>query len=47
MGGCGELVVGGEYVSYVPIFKLASKILLGNMVCLSLRLLSDEASLWM
>jgi hypothetical protein len=28
--------VGGEYVSYVPTFKIASKILLGKMVCLSL-----------
>jgi hypothetical protein len=38
---------GGEYVSYVPIFKIASKILLGRMVCLSLSRLSDEASLCM
>jgi hypothetical protein len=34
VGGCGEL--GGEYVSNVPIFKIASKILLGKTVCLSL-----------
>ena len=27
---------GGEYISYVPIFKIASKVLLGKIVCLSL-----------
>jgi hypothetical protein len=36
VGGCGVVSWGREYVSYVPIFKIASKILLGKTVCLSL-----------
>ena len=31
VGACGELGVG--VLSYVPIFKIASKILLGKIVC--------------
>jgi hypothetical protein len=33
-------------VSYIPVFKLASKILIGKIVCLSLSWFSDAASLW-
>jgi hypothetical protein len=35
-GGVGVVSLGGEYVSYVQIFKIASKILLRKIVRLSL-----------
>ena len=37
----------GGYVSYIPMFQIASKILLGKIVCLTLSSFSDETSFWM
>jgi hypothetical protein len=39
--------VGGGWISYVPIFKIDSKILLGKLVCFPLCCFTDEASVRM
>jgi len=39
---CGK--GGGGYVSYIPMSKIASKMLLGKIFCLSLSSFSDQAS---